>query len=85
MATRAIGAGAGEPETWAKSGHNLCVDLDLSQENMPAGTRITIASAELVVTETRMTGCKNFIEWYGRDACVFVNTGDGKSLNMRGW
>lgn len=84
MATRAIRAVAGEPENWAKSGNNLFVDFDLSQENMPAGTRLTIGSAELVVTETRMTGCKNFIEWYGRDACVFVNTGDGKALNMRG-
>lgn len=84
MATRSIEAMAGDRARWALSGNNLFVDLDLSQENMPAGTRLSVGSAELIVTETRMTGCKGFISWYGRDACVFVNTGEGKALNMRG-
>jgi MOSC domain-containing protein YiiM len=84
MATRAIAAMAGSPDRWALSGNNLFVDLDLSQENMPAGTRLAVGSAELIVTAERMTGCRSFIEWYGRDACVFVNTGQGKALNMRG-
>ncbi len=84
MATRSIRAVAGEPEHWALSGNNLFVDLDLSQENMPAGTRLAVGSALLEVTSQRMTGCKSFIAWYGRDACVFVNTGEGKALNTRG-
>lgn len=84
MATRSIRAVAGEPEHWPLSGNNLFVDLDLSQENMPAGTRLAVGGALLEVTSQRMTGCKSFIAWYGRDACVFVNTGEGKALNTRG-
>ena len=29
-------------------------------------------------------GCEGFIARYGRDACVFVNTGEGKRLRLRG-
>lgn len=84
MAMRGIEAIAGDRARWALSGNNLFVDLDLSEVNMPAGTRLSAGTAVLEVTATRMTGCKSFIGWYGRDACVFVNTGEGKELNMRG-
>jgi MOSC domain-containing protein YiiM len=30
------------------------------------------------------TFCQKFIDRYGRDACVFVNTGEGKRMRLRG-
>jgi MOSC domain-containing protein YiiM len=38
----------------------------------------------LEVTAVPHNGCEAFIARYGRDACVFVNTGDGKRLRLRG-
>ena len=38
----------------------------------------------LEITDTPHKGCAKFIERYGRDACVFVNTGIGKQLRLRG-
>ena len=32
----------------------------------------------------RKNGCASFIARYGQDACVFVNTGEGKRLRLRG-
>ena len=51
---------------------------------MPRGTRFAIGSAEFVVTEVRHNGCQKFTDRYGRDACVFVNTGAGKVHRLRG-
>jgi hypothetical protein len=48
--------------------------MDLTPANMPPGTRFAIGNAEFVVTKLRHNGCQNFIDRYGRDACVFVNT-----------
>ena len=37
-----------------------------------------------MVTETKHNGCQKFIDRYGRDAVLFVNTGNGKELRLRG-
>ena len=50
----------------------------------PPGTRLAIGTAVLEITETSHNGCESFIARYGRDACVFVNTGEGKRLRLRG-
>jgi MOSC domain-containing protein YiiM len=36
------------------------------------------------ITAEPHNGCAKFIERYGRDACVFVNTGEGKRNRLRG-
>ncbi len=36
------------------------------------------------ITDAPHDGCRKFIARYGRDACVFVNTGEGKRLRLRG-
>ena len=36
------------------------------------------------ITGTPHNGCDKFIRRYGRDACLFVNTGEGKRLRLRG-
>lgn len=66
------------------AGDQLYVDLDLSDENLPAGTRLAIGGAIVEVTREPHTGCKKFAERYGKDAIVFVNSGFGRRQNFRG-
>ncbi|MFD0982373.1 MOSC domain-containing protein [Tropicimonas aquimaris] len=84
MPSRCIEAIAGDRENWPPAGDNLFIDMDLTPENTPPGTRLAIGSAEIVITEEPHTGCQQFIDHYGRDACVFVNTGPGKQHRLRG-
>jgi MOSC domain-containing protein YiiM len=84
MMSGCIRAIAGEIENWPPAGDNFFIDMDLTPANMPLGTRFAIGGAEFLVTELRHKGCQKFIDRYGRDACVFVNTGEGKFHRMRG-
>jgi MOSC domain-containing protein YiiM len=85
MNARVIGAIAGpEPAAWAPAGDNLFLDMDLAPENLPPGTRLALGGAELEITAVPHNGCDQFIARYGRDACVFVNTGAGKANRLRG-
>ncbi len=84
MNARCIDLIAQERSNWAPAGDNLFIDMDLSPENLPPGTRVGLGSAILEITDTPHNGCAQFIARYGRDACVFVNTGEGKRLRLRG-
>jgi len=75
---------APDPSTWPPAGDNLFLDMDLTPANMPPGTAFAIGTAEFVVTALPHNGCQKFIDRYGRDACLFVNTGVGKALRLRG-
>lgn len=84
MMASCIEAIAGEKANWPPAGDNFFIDMDLTPSNMPPGTRFKIGSAEFVVSELPHNGCQKFIDRYGRDACVFVNAGDGKKYRLRG-
>jgi len=84
MSARAAALVAGERERWPLAGDQLYVDLDLSGENLPPGTRLGIGSAMLEVTDEPHTGCKKFTERFGLGAMVFVNSPEGRALNLRG-
>ncbi len=84
MNSRCIDLVAGERSNWAQAGDNLFVDMDFSPENLPPGQRLAVGSAVLEITDTPHKGCQAFIDRYGRDACVFVNVGDGAKYNLRG-
>jgi MOSC domain-containing protein YiiM len=84
MNARCISHIAGEREHWAPAGDNLFVDLDLSPENLPAGQALAVGSAVIEVTAVRHFACSFFIERFGRDAAVFVNTGQGRKNRLRG-
>ena len=84
MMSGVIGAIAGDRANWPAAGDNFFLDMDLTPANMPPGTRFAIGTAEFVVTDEPHNGCQSFIDRYGRDACLFVNTGRGKSLRLRG-
>ena len=66
------------------AGDQLYLDMELSSENLPPGTRLALGEAIIEVTEPPHTGCKKFAERFGKDAVVFVNSGMGKKLNFRG-
>jgi MOSC domain-containing protein YiiM len=84
MSARAIAFAAGERERWPLAGDQLYVDLDLSEANVPAGTRLALGSAVIEVTEEPHTGCAKFTARFGSDAIRFINSQVGRSLHLRG-
>ena len=84
MNARCIQLIAQERSNWPPAGDNFFIDMDLTPENTPPGTRLAIGTAIIQVTGIAHNGCASFIERYGRDACVFVNTGEGKRMRLRG-
>lgn len=84
MNARVVGLVAIDPERRELAGDQLYLDMDLSTENLPAGTQLAIGDAIIEITEPPHTGCKKFAARFGRDAMVFVNSGPGKTLNFRG-
>ena len=67
------------------AGDQLFVDLDLSKENVPPGTRIAVGSdAVIEVTAPPHLGCKKFVERFGIDAMTFANSEFGRQHNLRG-
>jgi MOSC domain-containing protein YiiM len=63
---------AGDEERMALSGDNLQVDLDLSEENLPVGTRLVIGGVTLEVTPLPHRPCRAFLERFGRRAAKRV-------------
>jgi hypothetical protein len=84
MNSRVIALLAQDKERWQLAGDQLFVDMDLSAENLPPGSRLAIGSALIEVTDQPHTGCKKFAERFGVDAMRFVNTPMGRKLNLRG-
>lgn len=68
----------------ALAGDQLHVDLDLSEDNLPPGTRLALGTAVIEVTAQPHTGCAKFVERFGRDAMRFVNSPVGRQLRLRG-
>ena len=75
---------AGDENRWQLAGDQLFIDLDLSDENLPAGTRLAIGTAIIEITPPPHTGCKKFVERFGSEAMKFVNSPVGKRLHLRG-
>ncbi len=84
MNARATALIAGDRDRWPLAGDQLYVDLDLSGEHLPAGTRLAVGSAMIEVTAEPHTGCAKFSERFGLDALKFVNSPEGSALNARG-
>lgn len=66
------------------AGDQLFVDLDLSEENVPPGTRISIGEAIIEVTTIPHLGCKKFVERFGLDAMTIANSEFGRKHHLRG-
>ena len=84
MNARAISLLAQHKDRWSLAGDQLFIDLDLSTDNLPPGTRLALGTAVIEVTNQPHTGCKKFVERFGPDALKFVSSPVGRQLNVRG-
>ena len=84
MSARAVALVAQDKTRWHLAGDQLYIDMDLSAENLPAGTQLAIGSAVIEVTPPPHTGCKKFVSRFGLDAMKFVNSAVGRELRLRG-
>ena len=84
MNSRTIAHIAQHRDRWQLAGDQLYLDLDLSTDNLPPGTRLQIGEAVIQITDEPHTGCRKFIERFGRDAMIWVNSDVGRELNLRG-
>ena len=84
MNARVIGLIAHAKENWSLAGDQLYLDLDISAENLPVGSRLMIGSAVIEVTPFPHTGCQKFVARFGLEAMKFVNSQLGRELRLRG-
>jgi MOSC domain-containing protein YiiM len=84
MSARAAALIAGAPDRWSLAGDQLYVDFDLSERNVPAGTRLALGGALVEVSPVPHTGCAKFRARFGADALRFVNSDAGRALHLRG-
>lgn len=74
----------GDEEHGALSGDNLQVDLELSKENLPVGTRLSIGGAVLEVSDVEHRPCRPFIERFGKTSTKRVARANRLGLRGRG-
>lgn len=65
-------------------GDNLFVELDLSERNLPLGTRLRVGEALVEVTSKPHNGCLKFKARFGQDALAFVQAPPTRHQNRRG-
>jgi hypothetical protein len=84
MNSRVIDLVASSRDRWPLAGDQVFVDIDLSKDNLPAGTQLQLGDAIIEVTAPPHTGCKKFVARFGVEAMKFVNSRHGKKLCLRG-
>ena len=84
MNSRAIDLIAQSQHDWPLAGDQLYVDMDLSKDNLPPGTRLSVGAAQIEVTAEPHLGCKKFADRFGKAATLFVNSDIGKTNGFRG-
>src|SRR5438874_10915286 len=76
---------AGEEDDMCLAGDNLIVDFDLSDANLPTGSRLAIGAEAIVeISDRKHTGCSKFARRYGQEARAFANNKRGAALHLRG-
>jgi hypothetical protein len=84
MNVRAAALIAQSPERRQLAGDQFYIDLDLSDENLPPGTRLAFGTAIIEVTAIPHLGCAKFMARFGNPALKFVNSPVGRELHLRG-
>lgn len=84
MNARVIALIAQDKDRWQLAGDQLFIDLDLSTDNVPPGTQLSLGSAVIEVTNQPHTGCKKFLARFGKDALQLIGSPVGKQLQLRG-
>ncbi len=65
-------------------GDNLILDLDLSKENLPTGSRLRAGGVTLEVTPMPHNGCRKFRARFGLEALELVSDKQLRHRNLRG-
>jgi hypothetical protein len=84
MNARAAALVAGTSDHGGLAGDQMYVDLNLGYDNIPPGTRLQLGTAVVEVTAKPHTGCPKFAARFGKEALRFVNSEEGRELNLRG-
>src|SRR4029078_1114175 len=74
----------GDRDNWAEAADQLHIDLDLSDANLPAGSRLQVGDAIIEVTPEPHTGCQKFKARFGLEVSRFINSPEGQRLHLRG-
>ncbi len=75
---------AGSRQRMPLAGDQLIIDMDLSEANLPAWTKLAIGEAVIQVTDQPHTGCAKFSARFGVAAHRFINSEVGQDLKLRG-
>lgn len=65
-------------------GDNLYLDLELSKQNLPAGSELELGAALVEVTEQPHDGCKKWVQRFGLDAMQMNLDPKFAPLRLRG-
>ena len=84
MNSRAVALVSPDPSRRSLAGDQLYLDLDLSADNLPPGSRLAIGDAVIEINAKPHTGCTKFAQRFGADAARFVNSPAGRALHLRG-
>ncbi len=84
MAARVAELIAGPDGVAERIGDNLLVDLDLGEDNLPAGALLRVGTAVVEVTPKPHTGCNKFSARFGQDALRWVNWKSHRARRLRG-
>lgn len=72
----------GDRNHWQWAGDQILVDMNLTADNVPPGTRLRMGTAVLEVSAKPHTGCAKFAQRYGLDAARWINS--DPELRLRG-
>jgi hypothetical protein len=84
MNARVASLVAADADRRCLAGDQLYLDLDISQTNLPPGSRLELGTAVIEVSAKPHTGCHKFAARFGQDAVRFVNSREGRELRLRG-
>ena len=73
-----------DPKRFAPAGDNLVVDLDLSEQNLPVASLLTIGDVVLEIAPDPHRPCASFVERYGALAAKRVARGNRTGRRTRG-
>ncbi len=75
---------AGRKDRWHLSGDNLVVDLDMSAEALPAGTRLQLGSGMIEISPLPHEPCDRYLARLGQAANRWVENDKHSSRHLRG-
>lgn len=84
MSARVADAVAVTRDRWPLAGDQIYVDMDISRQNLPAGSRLTIGDAVIEISGLPHTGCAKFSGRFGKEALRWANVGEGRDRRFRG-